>query len=86
MLQEGLDVAPYPLPPPSRHTPSTIPPHPPPPRAPPPTQDERLRRAAGMLQEGLNAPNLEAEEAAWTRIIDEFSGLDDPWVPDVVRP
>ena len=37
------------------------------------------------LQGGLNASDLKAEEAAWTRVIQEYSGVDAPWVPDVVR-
>ena len=47
-------------------------------------QDSRLREAMNALQEGLNAADLKAEEAAWTRIIDEYSGVDAPWVQDVV--
>ena len=37
------------------------------------------------MQEGLNAPELKAEEATWTRIIEKYGPLDAPWVPDVVR-
>jgi hypothetical protein len=32
--------------------------------------DPDLREAAQLLQQGLNAPNVEQEEAAWTKIID----------------
>jgi tetratricopeptide (TPR) repeat protein len=46
--------------------------------------DPKLRAAAALLQEGLNAPTVAAEEAVWTRIIAEYGGLDAPWVPDVV--
>ena len=46
--------------------------------------DERLRDAANMLQLALNAETLEAEDAAWTAVIDKYGGLDAPWVPDIV--
>eukprot|EP00798_Chlamydomonas_sp_ICE-L_P020732 gene20732-27547_t len=46
--------------------------------------DPVLREAANMLQEGLNAETLELEEATWTKIIDIYGSLDEPWVPDVV--
>ncbi|KAG2426841.1 hypothetical protein HYH02_014694 [Chlamydomonas schloesseri] len=46
--------------------------------------DPELREAAAMLQRALNAPNVEAEEAGWTEVIERFGGLDRPWVPDVV--
>ncbi|KAG2422704.1 hypothetical protein HXX76_015868 [Chlamydomonas incerta] len=46
--------------------------------------DPELREAAALLQRALNAPNVEAEEAGWTEVIERFGGLDRPWVPDVV--
>jgi len=47
-------------------------------------EDERLRAAANLLQSGLNAGDVVQEEAVWSRIIQQYSGLDAPWVPDVV--
>ena len=46
--------------------------------------DERLRTAARILQDALDAKSLEEEEALWTQIIDEYSSLSADWVPDVV--
>eukprot|EP00959_Pyramimonas_sp_CCMP1952_P242789 5074817-Pyramimonas_sp.AAC.1 len=46
--------------------------------------DERLRKAATMLQEALDAPTVEKEEAGWTSIIDQFESVDADWVPDIV--
>ena len=46
--------------------------------------DVELRRAANMIQEGLNAETVEEEERIWTQIIQEFSGTDAPWRDDVV--
>lgn len=39
---------------------------------------------AASAQAGLNAGDVEAEEGAWSEIIEKYSGLDRPWVPDVV--
>jgi hypothetical protein len=38
-----------------------------------------------MLQQGLNAGDIQLEEATWTKIINQYSNVDAPWVPDVVR-
>jgi hypothetical protein len=38
-----------------------------------------------ILQEGLNAADVVAEEQVWLNIIDKYSDMDKPWVPDVVR-
>lgn len=46
--------------------------------------DVELRRAANMIQEGLNAETVEEEEQIWTQIIQEFSGTEAPWRDDVV--
>jgi len=46
--------------------------------------DERLRRAGRLIQEALNAPTVEDEERTWTRIIEEFSGVEAVWRDDVV--
>ena len=46
--------------------------------------DQRLRDAYNMLQLGLNAENVQKEEAIWTEIIDKYEGLDEPWVADIV--
>lgn len=46
--------------------------------------DTELRRAANMIQEGLNAETVEEEERVWTRIIDEFSTSKANWRDDVV--
>ena len=50
--------------------------------------DARLRAAANMLQTALNAESLDAEEAAWTAVIDKYGSLvgDDsaPWAADIV--
>lgn len=49
-----------------------------------PLQDPDLREAALLLQQGLEAPSVEREEAIWTQIIDKYGSMDKPWVPDVV--
>ncbi len=48
-------------------------------------QDKWLREALDLLQQGLNAADVQQEEAAWTRIIDRYGGDDAPWTADVVR-
>ena len=47
-------------------------------------QDPRLREAAALLQQGLNATEVAEEEAIWTQIIDQYEGVDANWAPDVV--
>ena len=54
------------------------------PPASPSLQDQRLRDALNALQGGLNAESVQQEEASWTRIIEEYEGLEAPWVPDIV--
>ena len=46
--------------------------------------DPRLRAAATLIQEALNADDVVKEEALWTKIITEYGSIDAPWVPDVV--
>ncbi|GAX80916.1 hypothetical protein CEUSTIGMA_g8351.t1 [Chlamydomonas eustigma] len=46
--------------------------------------DAKLRQALEMLQQGLNAGDVQLEEATWTKIINQYSSVDAPWVPDVV--
>lgn len=46
--------------------------------------DPRLRTAATLIQEALNAEDVVKEEALWTKIITEYGNVDAPWVPDVV--
>lgn len=46
--------------------------------------DDELRRAANMIQQGLNAQTVEEEERIWTQIIKEFSDSSAPWRDDVV--
>lgn len=46
--------------------------------------DADLRRAANMIQQGLNAETVEEEERIWTQIIQEFSESKAPWRDDVV--
>jgi tetratricopeptide (TPR) repeat protein len=46
--------------------------------------DNELRRAANMIQEGLNASTVEEEEHVWTKIIQEFSSSDAVWRDDIV--
>ena len=46
--------------------------------------DERLRKAATMLQDALDAPTVEKEEAGWTAIINQFESVQADWVPDIV--
>jgi tetratricopeptide (TPR) repeat protein len=46
--------------------------------------DVELRRAANMIQEGLNAESVQEEERIWTQIIQEFSESKAPWRDDVV--
>lgn len=44
----------------------------------------QLRAAAQLLQDALNAQDVRQEEALWTKIIQEYGGLDSNWVPDLV--
>jgi hypothetical protein len=37
-----------------------------------------------MLQQALNATNVQQEEAGWTAVIEKYERLDRAWVPDVV--
>ena len=46
--------------------------------------DDELRRAANMIQEGLNASTVEEEENVWTKIIEEFSNSNAVWRDDIV--
>lgn len=46
--------------------------------------DQRLRDAAQLLQQALNAASVEEEEALWTRIIADYGGVQANWVPDLV--
>uniref|UniRef100_A0A7R9XMX9 Tetratricopeptide repeat protein n=1 Tax=Polyblepharides amylifera TaxID=1486889 RepID=A0A7R9XMX9_9CHLO len=46
--------------------------------------DSRLRDAARMLQDALQAATVEKEEEGWTQIIVKFQNLDAEWVPDIV--
>jgi tetratricopeptide (TPR) repeat protein len=46
--------------------------------------DPRLRAAALLVQDALNADDVEKEEALWTKIITEYGDVDAPWAADVV--
>eukprot|EP00892_Ulva_mutabilis_P011591 jgi/Ulvmu1/8804/UM048_0059.1 len=46
--------------------------------------DPQLRAAAQLLQDALNAPTVEQEEALWTKIIKEYGAVEAPWGPDIV--
>lgn len=46
--------------------------------------DKDLRAAAKLLQDALNAPTVEQEEALWTKIINEYSNVEAPWGADIV--
>jgi tetratricopeptide (TPR) repeat protein len=46
--------------------------------------DPRLRAAAALVQDALNADDVRKEEALWTKIINEYSNIDAPWGADVV--
>lgn len=46
--------------------------------------DPRLRAAAALVQDALNADDVRKEEALWTKIITEYSNIDAPWGADVV--
>ncbi|KAL4528509.1 hypothetical protein Ndes2437A_g03077 [Nannochloris sp. 'desiccata'] len=46
--------------------------------------DPRLRAAAALVQDALNADDVQKEEALWTKIITEYSNIDAPWAADVV--
>ncbi len=46
--------------------------------------DPRLRAAALLVQDALNADDVRKEEALWTKIITEYSDVDAPWGADVV--
>jgi hypothetical protein len=37
-----------------------------------------------MLQDALDAPTVEKEEAGWTTIIEQFQSMEADWVPDIV--
>lgn len=46
--------------------------------------DASLRKAAQQIQDALNAKDVVSEERIWTEIIDQYSNVDAPWVPDVI--
>lgn len=46
--------------------------------------DASLRDAAQMLQNALNARNVEEEERAWSALIDKYESVDAPWRADVI--
>lgn len=46
--------------------------------------DQRLRDAANLFQEALNATTVEEEERLWSEVIDTYGDLDAEWVPDIV--
>ncbi|KAG0613233.1 hypothetical protein M758_6G086800 [Ceratodon purpureus] len=46
--------------------------------------DARLREAANLFQEALNATTVEEEEKLWTQVIEKYGGLDAEWVSDIV--
>ncbi|KAF5834007.1 hypothetical protein DUNSADRAFT_9492 [Dunaliella salina] len=47
-------------------------------------KDPDLVDAALMMQDGLNAADVKAEEAVWTRIIDKYKDTDRQWTADIV--
>ena len=46
--------------------------------------DPRLRAAAALVQDALNADDVTKEEALWTKIIEDYADIDAPWAADVV--
>lgn len=46
--------------------------------------DEKLRDAASLLQQALNANDVKVEEELFSRVIDEYKDTEAVWVPDVV--
>lgn len=46
--------------------------------------DPQLRAAAQLLQQALNASDVVEEEALWSKIIADYGGLKQNWVPDLV--
>uniref|UniRef100_A0A061RMF2 Tpr repeat-containing protein n=1 Tax=Tetraselmis sp. GSL018 TaxID=582737 RepID=A0A061RMF2_9CHLO len=47
-------------------------------------EDEKLRNAANLLEEALQASSVDKEEALWNKLIDEYGTLEAAWADDVV--
>lgn len=43
-----------------------------------------LREAGRMFQAGLDTRTVEAEEAAWSQLVKQYSGSEEPWAKDLV--